>query len=103
MSDCITFKIGINPYQDGNLDYEGFKNYIKTIGLNEIWLDLVDSTVENCFEQTNEKAEDLKISFALHPAFEGEKICHPFSGIFISCILANMITNCPTRLWDASE
>lgn len=100
VSDCITFKIGANKYEDGNVDYETFEKHFNKLPIDDMWKPMVQTAVKDCFMSTTDKAEDLKISFALHPAFTGEKICHPFSGVLISCISAHLLNNCPSQLWQ---
>lgn len=101
ISDCMATKIGVNPYEDGSIDEKAFSHYLQKISLDdETWRVLLLNALERCYELTSDKVEDLKISFALHPAFDGEKICHPFSGILMSCIEADLLNNCPKKLWQ---
>lgn len=63
------------------------------------WTDFLSKTFDTCFSAAESKSEDFKVSFALHPAFEGEKICHPISGAVMSCVDAAFFVNCPGTLW----
>jgi len=93
----------VNPYENGLLDKVAFRNYVLTSVQNDSfwssWSDFLEKTFDECHESASAKSEDFKISFALHPAFEGEKICHPISGAVVSCIQAGFFTKCPSSRW----
>lgn len=66
------------------------------------WTDFLLKTFDQCMKNGEARSEDYKVSFALHPAFENEKICHPISGAVMSCIDAAFFVNCPSNLWKPS-
>lgn len=94
-------KMGLNPTGDGNLDREGLKKAIQE-NMGGDWKDIVGKAVDECFAYTDTKQEEFKIAFALQPAFEGEKICHPVSGTVLPCIKARTFAACPAGMWSSN-
>lgn len=49
------------------------------------------------------KALEFEEAFAMKPAFDGERICHPISGFVLNCMVNELFINCPANIWKSSE
>lgn len=95
-------KLGLNSAGDGNLDREGLRKAIQEQMGNE-WKEIVSKSVDECFAFTDTKEAEFKVAFALPPAFEGTKTCHPISGVVLPCIKARTLAYCPSEMWTSSK
>lgn len=114
--------MGVNPKGDGNLNRSELKVKLQEqLKGDETWITTLNNAFDNCFAIGNiillynlekklsflfyladSKVAEYQAAFALKPAFEGEKICHPISGKTLGCISNEMFINCPTSVWKAS-
>ncbi|XP_058126545.1 uncharacterized protein LOC131267639 isoform X1 [Anopheles coustani] len=93
-----------NMYADGMLKRDDVsKMFMDAMKDKPEWMALVRDATNACFELAESKKEEIEAGAKLEPSFEGEKICHPISGVVLRCMGMMMFAQCPSTVFNGSE